>query len=128
MNMPVDTSLLPSLRADLSEKPRQLFIDGKFQSAQSGETFDVVDPSSGETFGGVASGGAADIDLAVKAARRCFDSGAWTNQTPAQRARALTKLADLVEANGSRIALTETLDNGMPLMMAFFGGVAAASE
>jgi acyl-CoA reductase-like NAD-dependent aldehyde dehydrogenase len=128
MNMPVDTSLLPSLRADLAANARQLFIDGKFQPAQSGETFEVVDPSSGETFANAASGGAADIDLAVKAARRCFDSGAWTGQTPAQRARALTKLADLVEANGSRIALTETLDNGMPLMMAFFGGVAAASE
>jgi acyl-CoA reductase-like NAD-dependent aldehyde dehydrogenase len=128
MTMPVDTTLLSPLRAELAARPRELFIDGKFQPAQSGETFEVIDPSSGETFAQAASGGAGDIDLAVQAARRCFDSGVWSNQTPAQRARALIKLADLVEANGSRIALTETLDNGMPLMMAFFGGVAAASE
>jgi phenylacetaldehyde dehydrogenase len=128
MNMPVDTSILPSLREDLAAKPRELFIGGKFQPAESGETFEVIDPATGKTFAAAASGGAADIDRAVKAARRCFDDGDWTRQTPAQRARALIKLADLIEANGSRIALTETLDNGMPLMMAFFGGVAAASE
>lgn len=128
MTMPVDTTLLSPLRAELTARPRELFIDGKFQPARSGETFEVIDPSTGEAFAQAASGGAGDIDLAVQAARRCFDSGAWSNQTPAQRARALIKLADLVEANGSRIALTETLDNGMPLMMAFFGGVAAASE
>ncbi len=126
--MPVDMSILPSLKEELAAKPRELFIDGKFQAAQSGETFTTADPATGQDFASVASGGADDIDLAVKAARRCFDSGAWSNQTPAARSRALTKLADLIEANGSRIALTETLDNGMPVMMAFFGGVAAASE
>lgn len=128
MNMPVDISILADLRKDLSSKPRELFIDGKFQPAASGKTFAVVDPATGEEFAAAASGEAKDIDLAVQAARRCFDSAAWSGQTPAQRARALTRLADLVEANGSRIALTETLDNGMPMMMAFFGGVAAASE
>ncbi len=128
MNMPVDTSILPDLRKDLSAKSRELFIDGKFQPAQSGETFAVIDPATGEEFASVASGGPGDIDLAVKAARKCFDSNAWSGKTPAERARALTRLADLVEANGSRIALTETLDNGMPMMMAFFGGVSAASE
>tara|TARA_A100001391_G_scaffold130111_6_gene89494 strand:- start:62713 stop:64227 length:1515 start_codon:yes stop_codon:yes gene_type:complete len=128
MNMPVDISILDDLRADLGAKPRQLFIGGKFQPAQSGETFGTIDPATGEEFASVASGDAADIDLAVKAARSCFDSGAWSAQTPAQRSRMLTRLADLIEANGSRIALTETLDNGMPMMMAFFGGVTAASE
>jgi phenylacetaldehyde dehydrogenase len=128
MNMPVDTSILPSLRSELAARPRDLFIDGKFRQASSGETFDVIDPATGGTFASVASGGADDIDLAVKAARRCFDAGAWSNETPAKRARTLTRLADLIEANASRIALTESLDNGMPLMMAFFGGVAAASE
>ncbi|MWV26840.1 aldehyde dehydrogenase family protein [Aurantiacibacter rhizosphaerae] len=128
MNMPVDISILDDLRKDLSARSRELFIGGKFQPAASGETFAVIDPATGEEFASVASGDAQDIDLAVKSARKCFDSGAWSGQTPAQRARALTRLADLVEANGSRIALTETLDNGMPMMMAFFGGVSAASE
>jgi len=49
-----------------------LFIDGKFVPAQSGETFDVINPATGEVFAQAAAGGAADIDLAVKAARRAF--------------------------------------------------------
>ncbi len=126
--MPVDTSILPSLKEDLAARPRQLFINGEFVDAQSGETFDVIDPATGKVFAQSAAGDAADVDAAVKAARKRFDSGAWSGMPPARRARIMTKLADLIEANASRIALTETLDNGMPLMMGYFGGVMAASE
>ena len=126
--MPIDPSILPGLKEELAATPRKLFINGTFVSAQSGETFDVVDPATGKVFAQAAAGGAEDIDLAVKAARKCFDSGAWSAMPPAQRARIMMKLAELIEANASRIALTETLDNGMPLMMAYFGGVMSSSE
>ncbi|WP_120077824.1 aldehyde dehydrogenase family protein [Aurantiacibacter odishensis] len=126
--LPVDTSILPNLKQDLAAKPRELFIGGKFVPAKSGETLEVIDPATGKVFAHAASGGAEDIDLAVQAARKCFDTGAWPAMPPAQRARIMMKLAELIEANGSRIALTETLDNGMPLMMGYFGAVMAASE
>src|SRR6185503_292392 len=61
--------------------------------------------------------------IAVQAARRAFESPPWSAMTPAQRARLLLKLADLIEANADEIALLETLDNGMPFRMAKFGGV-----
>ncbi|HEX7741054.1 MAG TPA: aldehyde dehydrogenase family protein, partial [Sphingobium sp.] len=128
MSMPIDTSGLDALRADLAARPRQLFIGGAFRPAASGATFDVIDPATEQVFASAASGDATDIDLAVRAARAAFDSGRWPAMPPAQRARLLTRLADLIEANGDRIAMTETLDNGMPLMMAKFGGVMAASE
>ena len=54
--------------------------------------------------------------------------GAWARATPAQRARLLIRLADLIERDGELIALTETLDNGMPFMMAKFAAVLGASE
>lgn len=122
----IDTSSLDTLRADLANRPRELFINGTFRPSVSGATFDVTDPATGQVFASAAAGDAVDIDLAVRAARAAFDGG--SNMPPAQRARLLTRLADLIEANGDRIALTETLDNGMPLMMAKFGGVMAASE
>lgn len=128
MSMPIDTSGLDALRAELAARPRELFIDGAFRPAASGATFDVIDPATGQVFASAASGAAEDIDLAVRAARATFDSGRWSAMPPAQRARLLTRLADLIEASGDRIALTETLDNGMPLMMAKFGSVAAAAE
>ncbi|MGI4881287.1 MAG: aldehyde dehydrogenase family protein [Janthinobacterium lividum] len=127
MNAPFAPSTLEALRADLMSRSTELFIDGKFVAAASGETFEVIDPSTGEVFAHSAAGDATDIDLAVRAARRALD-GAWGKTTPAQRARLMIKLADLIEADAEAIALTETLDNGMPFMMAKFAGVMGASE
>src|SRR5262245_16772845 len=114
--------------ASFTAKPRELFIGGRWQAASSGETFDVIDPANERVFAHAASGGERDIDVAVQAARKAFESGPWPSMTPAQRARLLLKLADLIEANGDEIALLETLDNGMPFRMAKFGGVSGAAE
>lgn len=123
---PFSPDTLAALEADLAAKPRQLFIDGAFVDAASGETFDVENPATGSNFARVASGGAEDIDRAVMSARRAFDR--WAATPPNQRARLLLKLADLIEAQGEVIALTETLDNGMPFMMAKFAGVMGAAD
>jgi len=95
-----------------------LFIDGKFVPARSGETFEVINPATGEVFAKASAGAAADIDLAVKAARRAFDSGPWSAMNPSVRRNLMWKLADALEKNGDQIAILETLNNGMPLSMA----------
>ena len=110
------------------KRPRELLIDGKWRPAQSGRTFDVSDPATAQVFAHAAAGDAADIDLAVKAARRAFESGPWPSMTPAARARLLLKLADAIEAAGDEIALLETLDNGMPYRMARFMAIGGAAE
>jgi len=114
--------------SDFTAKARELFIGGRWRAAQSGETFDVVDPANEKVFARVAAGTEADIDAAVREARKAFEAGPWPSMTPAQRARLLLKLADLIEANGDEIALLESLDNGMPFRMARFGGVSGAAE
>jgi phenylacetaldehyde dehydrogenase len=117
------------LRASsFTAKPRELFIGGRWRAAQSGETFEVVDPANERVFAYAAAGGEGDIDAAVQAARKAFESGPWPAMTPAQRARLLLKLADLIETHGDEIALLESLDNGMPFRMARFGGVLGAAE
>lgn len=60
-------------------------------------------------------GDKADIDLAVKAARKAFDSGPWSKMSAAERSRLMYKLADLMEANKEELAQLETLDNGKPI-------------
>jgi acyl-CoA reductase-like NAD-dependent aldehyde dehydrogenase len=125
MNAPFSPDSLTTLRDTLGSQPRQLFIGGEFVSARSGKTFDVVDPATGEAFASAASGEAADIDDAVSAARAAFPR--WAATPPAARADILLKLASLIEREGERIALTETLDNGMPFMMAKFAGVMGAA-
>jgi len=126
MNAPFAATALDALRADLAARPTELYIDGAFAAAASGETIEVIDPATGQVFAHAAAGGAEDIDRAVKAARRAFDG--WAATPPSQRARLLLKLADLIEQHGEAIALTESLDNGMPFMMAKFAGVFGAAD
>src|SRR5262249_2625643 len=68
-----------------------------------------------ETICHVAEGDKADIDLAVKAARKAFESGPWAKMSAGERGRLLSKLADAVEANAGELAALESLDNGKPI-------------
>ncbi len=120
--MNAQISLAPPQQHALVEgflaRTHMLFIDGQFVSPLSGETFDVINPATGEVFAKASAGGAADIDLAVKAARRAFDSGPWGTLNPAGRRNLMWKLSEALERNAEEIATLESLDNGMPITMA----------
>ncbi len=92
-----------------------LFIDGSFIPAQSGETFDDIGPRDGTVIARVAAGDSADIDLAVKAARKSFESGVWSRRAPRERKAILRRLADLMRQDLDTLALLETLDVGKPI-------------
>jgi aldehyde dehydrogenase (NAD+) len=94
---------------------QQMLIGGRWVSAASGKTFDTLNPATGEVICRVAEGNKADIDLAVKAARKAFESGPWPRMSPSDRGRLLHKLADAIEANKDELARLESLDNGKPL-------------
>jgi aldehyde dehydrogenase (NAD+) len=104
-----------------------MLIDGKFVEAVSGKTFETINPATGEVLASVAEADREDIDRAVKAARRAFH-GAWAKVKPAERARLLHRLADLIEANADELAMLEVLDNGMPITMARKGMVPRVAE
>jgi 4-guanidinobutyraldehyde dehydrogenase / NAD-dependent aldehyde dehydrogenase len=91
------------------------FIDGRYVAAASGDTFDSVSPIDGRVLAQVASTDVADVDLAVAAARRAFDSGTWWRQPPRERKRVLLRLAELVLQHREELALLETLDMGKPI-------------
>jgi aldehyde dehydrogenase (NAD+) len=95
-------------------KDRPLFIGGKWLDSVSGKTFPTTNPATGETICQVAEGDKADVDLAVKAARKAFEEGAWPRTNASERGRLLNKLADLIEKNAEELAALETLDNGKP--------------
>ena len=73
----------------------------------------------------VAAGDQAEIDAAVHAARRAFETGPWSKMTPSERGRLIWKLGDLIEKHGDELAEIETLDNGKPLAVAKAGRRAA---
>jgi aldehyde dehydrogenase (NAD+) len=93
----------------------ECFIGGRWTPSVSGRTFETVNPATEEVIAQVAEGDAADVDLAVKAARHALEQGPWGRMDARDRGRLLYKLADLIEENAEELAALETLDNGKPI-------------
>lgn len=109
-------------------KPHQMLIDGKWVDAASGKTFPVYNPATGEVLTQVAEGDKEDIERAVKAARKAFDSAAWREMPPSERGRLIWKLADLIEAHADEFAQLEALDNGKSVLVARAADVVLAVD
>lgn len=92
-------------------KQFQLFIDGEFVPAASGETFTVISPIDGTAYASVAKAGVEDIDLAAAAARRAF-AGAWPRMLPFDRGRVLQEIANAIRSRSEEIATAETMSGG----------------
>jgi aldehyde dehydrogenase (NAD+) len=90
-------------------------IDGKRVDALSGARIDVVCPSDAKVFASIPASGAADVDRAVRAARRAFDEGPWGRMPAVERGRCLTRLFHLVERNATELAALESRDTGKPV-------------
>jgi len=88
------------------------YIDGAFVAAADGATFESLAPATGRPVATIAACGDADVDRAVAAARRAFNSGAWSAMAPAGRKEVLLRLAALIEAHLEELAATESLDAG----------------
>lgn len=91
------------------------FIDGKEVASRSGRTFASIDPATGTELAQVAFGEPEDVDAAVDAARRTYESGAWAKRSPGERAKRLRRLADLIHDHADRIGAIESRDTGKPL-------------
>ena len=96
----------------------QHYIDGEFVDSVDGDTFDVLDPVTNETYLQAAAGKKADIDRAVAAARRAFTDGPWPRMLPRERSRVLHRIADIVESRDARLAELESFDSGLPITQA----------
>ena len=90
-------------------------INGKRINAADGATFECFSPIDNRKLVDVASCKAADIDIAVTAARTAFNARIWAGKTPRERKQIMIKFADLIIANREELALLETLDMGKPI-------------
>jgi phenylacetaldehyde dehydrogenase len=97
--------------------PRQLFIDGQFVNAAGGETFETIDPSTGDVLAEVARGETEDVDRAVRAARRAFE-GPWSRLSASERGRIVHRIGDLIAEHADELAELDSLDNGKSLSVA----------
>jgi phenylacetaldehyde dehydrogenase len=104
--------------ADFLKRAPRLFIDGEWVAPLTDAVVSVFDPATGEQVATVADAGTADVDRAVKAARRAFDEGPWRELLPSQREALIWKLADLIDRHAEELAEIESLDNGKTKFMA----------
>ena len=90
----------------------QLYIGGEWTDAQDGSTFTSTNPFTGKPWAEIPQAGAADVDRAVRAARKAFEEGPWPAMTGKERRRLMLRLAQLIERDADHLARTETRDNG----------------
>uniref|UniRef100_A0A8C2PV74 10-formyltetrahydrofolate dehydrogenase n=1 Tax=Cyprinus carpio TaxID=7962 RepID=A0A8C2PV74_CYPCA len=92
--------------------PHQCFINGNFEDAEDGKTYNTVNPTDGSVICKVSYASVADVDRAVSAAKEAFDNGPWGKMNPRDRGLLLYRLADLMEEHQEELATIETLDSG----------------
>jgi aldehyde dehydrogenase (NAD+) len=97
--------------------PRHRFINNEWVESVDKKTFEVINPTTEEVICSVSEATEKDVDIAVKAARKAFET-TWRETTPQQRGIYLTKLADLVLEKLELLAAVESLDNGKSIKMA----------
>jgi aldehyde dehydrogenase (NAD+) len=116
-----ETATNPVLKTDL-------FIDGRFEAAVSGKRFATVNPATGETIAEVAEAAREDLDRAVAAARKAFESGPWAAMKPRQRGQVLKRAADALASRSEEFGRLETMDNGKPIFESAKIDMPAAAE
>jgi len=112
----------------LSKYNGELLLDGEWIKSKSGEYLDSIDPASGQVISKIAAGNADDVDAAVSSARAAFNSGVWRGMVPAERAKILWKIGELIDEHIDEIAAIETLDQGKPIGVSRWAEIPGAAE
>ncbi len=127
--MSIATSIpIPESLGSFLSSPKKLMINGQWIDAKSGKHFDVYNPATDQVVAQVAEGDAADVEMAVAAARRAFDEGPWSKMTASDRGKLIWRIGDLIEKHTDELGFLETLDNGKPISVAKAADVALAAD
>jgi aldehyde dehydrogenase (NAD+) len=113
---------------DPGPKPGKLWVDGKPAECASGKKIEVVNPATGEVLTTVERGEAEDVDRAVRAARRGFESQSWRDLNPSARSKMLWRIGELIEKHLDDLARLESLNAGKPLKSARNGDMKPAAD
>jgi aldehyde dehydrogenase (NAD+) len=108
-------TVLTQPESKVAIRQTKLLINNQWVDSVSGKKFETVNPATGEVLAQVSEADAPDVDLAVKAARKAFDSkSAWRRMSASERGKLMNRLADLIEKHADELATLESLDNGKP--------------
>jgi aldehyde dehydrogenase (NAD+) len=92
----------------------ELFIDGKWRAPKSGKYFDTISPSTEQKLSEIAEANAADVDLAVQAARSAYEN-IWSKMRPSERAKYIFRISRAIQEKARELAIVESMDGGKPI-------------
>jgi phenylacetaldehyde dehydrogenase len=121
----------PAISSKLSnwlKQPKRNLIAGKWTLAASGQEFEVFNPADGSVIARVPESDRADINRAVAAARKAFESGPWTRMTPSERGKLVWRIGDLILEHADELAELESIDNGKPRAVARVADIPLAAD
>lgn len=118
----------PLIPAATGVQTIQHFIGGEFRPSLSGETFESLNPATGEVIATVASGDTRDVDAAVHAAKQAFDHGPWPHMSIRERCELLRRVGEAILTNKERLAHAETLDTGKPIRESLEGDIPRSAQ
>ena len=121
------TLQISEIAASFIQRPKQLLIGGEWTDAE-GAGLDIRNPSTGEVITQVPAASEDHVDAAAKAAKQAFQNKVWRGLTPAQRAKIIWRIGDLMEAHADELAELEMLDTGKTFAMARHGEVPFAAD
>lgn len=115
--------------SDYVSQPRRMLIGGKWVDSLSGKTFATYNPADASVLcASVAEGQPEDVNVAVEAARRAFESDSWRRMSPLDRGKLVWKIGELIEKHADEFAELESLDNGKPFLVARAADVLLAAN
>ncbi|MEH6607482.1 MAG: aldehyde dehydrogenase family protein [Pseudomonadales bacterium] len=115
-------------KAFLRSPNKKMLLNNEWVDAANGGCIDSTDPATGQVLTSFPKGSAVDVDAAVLSARVAFESGIWRDMLPAERAKVLWKIGELIDANIEELAELETLDQGKPIGVGRWAEIPAAAE
>jgi aldehyde dehydrogenase (NAD+) len=109
-------------------RPYKLYIDGKWTESSSTVSIPVMNPATGEQLTTVPDANAQDVDRAVHAARRAFETGVWRKMDVSARERIIWRVGELIEKNKEELGLLESLNNGKTFQEALRGDIPPTAD
>ncbi|MFQ5665033.1 MAG: aldehyde dehydrogenase family protein [Candidatus Binatia bacterium] len=119
------TFSIEPVRDELGVKPGQLLVGGRWLEAASARRLEAVHPATGEATTTIAAGAPADVDAAVRAARRAFEEGPWPALDARERRQLCLRIAAAIDSRREELNRLQTLDNGMPIVFSAIYQVSA---
>jgi len=127
--------VIPELQAShadalafLARGDHPMLLGDQWVAARSGQWMQALNPATGTVLGRFPDSNGDDVDLAVQAARAAFEQGPWPAMTPAQRAKILWRVGELIEQHIDELSELETLDQGKPIWVGRYAEIPGAAE